>query len=190
MTTLIKAAADLQAFFSTRGWRFCFIGGVALLRWGEPRLTRDLDVALLAGFGMEQDYLRPLLNRFRPRITGAEEFALAHRVLLVKTAEEIPIDISLAGMPYEERVVERASFYRYAPDIDLFTCSAEDLVVLKAFADRDRDWIDLEGVLIRQGTKLDRRYILESLEPLCDIKESPEIITKLHALYKRLPPDT
>ncbi len=93
-------------------------------------------------------------------------------------------------MPYEERVVERASFYRYAPDIDLFTCSAEDLVVLKAFADRDRDWIDLEGVLIRQGSGLDRRYILESLEPLCDIKESPEIMTKLHALYKRFLPDT
>jgi len=41
MSGLFDAARDLQAFFESHGWRFCFIGGAAVLRWGEPRFTRD-----------------------------------------------------------------------------------------------------------------------------------------------------
>jgi hypothetical protein len=48
--------------------RFCFIGGLAVQHWGEPRPTRDLDLALWTGFGGEAAY-------------DAREFALARRVL-------------------------------------------------------------------------------------------------------------
>jgi hypothetical protein len=41
---LLHAAAEIQRFFGEREWRFCFIGGLALLRWGQPRFTRDVDV--------------------------------------------------------------------------------------------------------------------------------------------------
>jgi hypothetical protein len=37
-------------------------------------------------------------------------------------------------MPFEESVVDRATPYEFAPDIRLRTASAEDLLVLKAFA--------------------------------------------------------
>ena len=37
--TLFRPADDLQSFCQVRGWRFCFIGGIAIQRWGEPRLT-------------------------------------------------------------------------------------------------------------------------------------------------------
>jgi hypothetical protein len=35
--------------------------------------------------------------------------------------------------------------------VPLHTCSAEDLIVLRAFADRSKDWVDIEGVIIRQS---------------------------------------
>jgi len=43
----------VQQVFERHGWRFCFIGGVANFRWGTPRLTDDLDLTLLTGFGAE-----------------------------------------------------------------------------------------------------------------------------------------
>ncbi len=43
MTPLFEAALELQSFFARRQWQFCLIGGIALLRWGEPRFTRDVD---------------------------------------------------------------------------------------------------------------------------------------------------
>ena len=51
MRTLLQAGARVQRTFELFGWRFCFIGGVANFRWGTPRLTNDLDVRLLMGFG-------------------------------------------------------------------------------------------------------------------------------------------
>lgn len=43
MNPLFAAALELQRFFAARQWRFCFIGGLAVQRWGEPRLTLDVD---------------------------------------------------------------------------------------------------------------------------------------------------
>lgn len=58
----------------------------------------------------------------------------ATRVVLVKTAAGVPVDIALGPMPLEERAIARASEFRIRPDVTLLTCSAEDLVVCKAFA--------------------------------------------------------
>jgi hypothetical protein len=81
-------------------------------------------------------------------------------------------------------MINRATSFEYLPDFDLITCSAEDLIVLKAFADRLKDWMDIEGIIIRQIENLDQSYIIDQLSPLCELKEAPEIITKLKSLLK------
>lgn len=53
MNAVIRAAAELQSFCDAHRWRACFIGGLAVLRWGEPRETVDVDLTLLTGFGGE-----------------------------------------------------------------------------------------------------------------------------------------
>ena len=68
------------------------------------------------------------------------------------------------------------------------TCGAEDLVVLKAFAARPQDWIDVEQVIIRQGEKLDRELIHRELAPLAELKEEPEILAQLEHLHQKHPP--
>jgi len=63
------------------------------------------------------------------------------------------------------------------------TCSAEDLVVLKAFANRPQDWVDIQRVIIRQGKRLDRDLILEELTPLVELKEERAILDDLNELF-------
>ena len=41
---VLAAAGDVQRFCLQQRWQFCFIGGVAVQRWGEPRLTQDVDL--------------------------------------------------------------------------------------------------------------------------------------------------
>jgi len=53
VTEVIRAAAELQAVCAAQGWRFCVIGGLALLRWGEARETVDVALTHLTGFGGE-----------------------------------------------------------------------------------------------------------------------------------------
>ena len=59
------------------------------------------------------------------------------------------------------------------------TCSAEVLVVMKAFAARAKDWIDVEGIIVRQTGQLDWGYIRRHLRPLAELKEAPEILNEL-----------
>jgi hypothetical protein len=65
MNEVLKAAAELQLFCDSHRWRFCFIGGLALQRWGEPRETVDVDLTLLAGFGSEDQFIDSLLGQFK-----------------------------------------------------------------------------------------------------------------------------
>ena len=179
MIELIRVAADLQTFCEARHWRFCFIGGLALQRWGEPRETVDVDVTLVTGFGGEEPFITALLDRYDGRIQDAAAFARANRVLLLRAASGVGIDVALGGLPFEESIVERASLFPFPGDVPLRTCSAEDLVVLKAFAARGRDWVDIEGIIVRQTGALDWDYIDEQLAPLAALKEAPEILTEL-----------
>ncbi len=57
MIPLLAAAVDLLTFCSARDWRICVIGGLAVQRWGEPRVTRDVDVSLLTDFGREEAFI-------------------------------------------------------------------------------------------------------------------------------------
>jgi hypothetical protein len=182
---IFAAALEVQEFCRSRGFRFCFIGGLALQRWGEPRLTQDVDLTIISGFGREHEYADHLLAAFAPRIPDAREFALRHRVLLLLNRGGIPLDVALGAMPFEERAVSRASPFLVAEGVSLMTCSAEDLVVFKAFAGRDQDWIDIEGVALRQGHRLDEGLIWQELTPLLELKEDDLSGPRLRRLLDR-----
>jgi hypothetical protein len=186
MTRLVKLAAELQGILDARQWRNCLIGGLVLQRWGEPRLTKDVDLTVLAGFAGEAEVVDALLAQFAGRRPDAREFALRNRVLLVQSADGIGMDVALGALPFEERMMERASEFEFAPGFRLRTCSAEDLIVMKAFADRERDWLDVEAVLIRQGRRLDWPQIMAELRPLAELKESPEIPARLEKLSQKV----
>ena len=65
---VIQAAAEVQNVCQSHDWQFCFIGGLALQRWGEPRRTVDVDLSVLAGFGDEKQFADVLLEYFAARI--------------------------------------------------------------------------------------------------------------------------
>jgi len=176
---IFRAAAEIQLVCESQGWRFCFIGGLALQRWGEPRETVDVDLTLLTGFEDEESFIQTLVSRFEPRIANAVKFALDHRTLLLRAKSGVGLDIALGGMPFEETAVERSSMFEYSGGANLRTCSAEDLIIMKAFANRAKDWIDIEGIMIRQSGKLDWNHIVRELGPLAELKGKPEIMDDL-----------
>lgn len=186
MTGLIELAAELQQFLEDRGFEFCFIGGLAVQYWGEPRFTRDVDLTLLTGFGGEEVYVDALLGRYDARVEDARQFALRNRVILLRSSRGIGIDISLGALPFEENAVRRAGLCEVVPGVSLRLSSAEDLIVMKAFADRDQDWLDIKRIVEKQPvSSLDWAYIETELRVLADLKDEPEILQKLLKLSPR-----
>jgi hypothetical protein len=184
MGTVLEAAFEIQRFLLQAGERFCVIGAVALQRWGEPRATRDVDLTLLCPFGRETAALERLLGRFASRIPDARDFGLKNRVVLLKSSGGVGIDVALGGLPFEERCVERASDWPVAGG-SLRTCSAEDLIVLKAFAGRPQDWLDIEKVLVRRRAVLDWSLVVEELKPLLALRDAPERLDQLEQMRSR-----
>lgn len=182
MNPLFLAAAEVQDLCQARGWEFCFIGGLAAIRWGEPRLTRDIDLTILSGFGGEEPIVDGLLERFRSRLADARQFAIRNRVALLTASNDVPIDVALGALDFEERAVRRASPWDTG-EVSLLTCSAEDLIVHKVFAGRDRDWVDIEGVVIRQQD-LDQALILSELAPLLQAKGSSADLGRIQKLLQ------
>jgi len=177
---VLAAACEAHKFCVAQGWRFCFIGGVAVQRWGEPRLTQDVDLTLLTGFGDEEQFTDVLLGAFPTRRADARQFALKNRVLLLRTNSGVNMDIAFGALPFEERSIQRASVWTWGSGAEgIITCSAEDLVVHKVFAGRDLDWSDVERILIRQHGKLNLAQIRAELEPLLELKGASDSLKKL-----------
>jgi hypothetical protein len=99
---IFAAALEMQEFCVARRFGFCFIGGLSVQRWGEPRLTVDVDLTM----------------------------------------------------------------------------------VHKAFADRAKDWLDIEGIAIRQAGRLDEALICAELRPLLALKGTPEVEERLGAVLR------
>ena len=58
----------------------------------------------------------------------------------------------------------------------------DDLIVHKALAGRDRDWLDIEGVVIRQGEDLDGDFVPTELARLAELKGSIDAVDRLRVL--------
>jgi hypothetical protein len=80
---------------------------------------------------------------------------------------------------------QRSSHFAIGEGQSLLTCSAEDLIVFKAFAGREKDWLDIEAVFLRQAGRLREDQIWRELEPLLELKESPQTAHRLRALLER-----
>ena len=112
---------------------------------GLDRVTRDIDLNVLAGFGGEDRSIDCFLSSYAARLPDARDFACRNRVLLISTPNGTGIDVSLGALPFE------------------------------AFASRPLDIRDAEGVAIRNRKRLDWSYIEQQLQPLAELKGQPEI---------------
>ena len=179
---LIDAALEIQEFCEHRGWPFCFIGGIAVLHWGEARLTRDADLTIFTGIGREQDFIGELLLNFKSRVDDALAFALKHRVLLLQAKNGIPMDLSFGALPFEESAVREAAMQEITPGVKLKLCSPAALVVYKVFAGRAQDWLDVEGIVVRRAREIDWARVREELVQLLQLKEDSESLPRLETL--------
>jgi hypothetical protein len=56
---------------------------------------------------------------------------------------------------------------------------------LKVFAGRDKDWLDVEGIVVRQADKLDRSLVRRELEPLLELNDKVSL-ARLEKVFSSL----
>ena len=181
---IFGAATTIQRLLDEAGHQFCFIGGLAFQRWGNPRYTQDVDLTLICPIGDERAMVEQLASWFPSRLKESIEFSIRQRIYLAVLPDGTPADIALGVLDFEYRAVARAVRFDFGMGDPLKICTAADLIVYKAFAARERDWEDVKSIIRRRGAELDWTQILEELTPLTELKEQPEILERLTAIRR------
>jgi len=185
MEKQLDALREVKEFLDRHHLRYIVIGGVANLIWGQPRATQDADFKVMLDQHTIADIVALLGSRFRFRVAGPLGFAQQTYVLPIYASNEVGVDIGLGFFAYEQEAVDKAVVVEYR-GVTFPVCTAEDLIIHKAISEREKDWSDIEGVLLRQGSKLNQKYIAYWLEQFVQVLERPEIVKRYSDLRKKL----
>jgi predicted nucleotidyltransferase len=169
-------------FLEEEGFRYAIIGGIAVAQWGFPRATNDVDIKVLVPNTDYAGVRAALLKRFpeRARIDAPE-----NPFIVAVTIDRVIVDFLLTLPGYEEQIIERA-VRRDLGGISAWVCSAEDLIIQKVVAGREKDWLDLEALLLEQYGKLDETFIENWLTQFAEALEKPEILKKYRQLVEKI----
>lgn len=132
------------------GLPYMIIGGQAVLLYGEPRLTRDIDITL----GLDTDGLDQVLSvvqelELKPLPKNTKSFVKETMVLpSLDTTTGIRVDFIFSFTPYEIEAIRRSKKVIIL-DREVNFASPEDLVVHKIFSGRPRDMEDVRIVLVK-----------------------------------------
>ena len=175
---LEKIASELDK----SGIPYMVIGGQAVLLYGEPRLTRDIDITLGISVEMLDEMLLVAETIGLKPLVDPRTFTLKTMVLPCSAREtDLRVDFIFSFSPYERQAMERARIVRIR-ETGVKFASAEDLVIHKIFAGRPRDLEDAKGVLLK-NTEIDHAYIRHWLNEL-SIATAESFLDRFEALVE------
>ena len=129
------------------------IGGQAVLLYGEPRLTSDIDITL--GINVDElDKVVGIVSTLRLKVLVENGHEFVRRTMVLPAMEEesgIRIDFIFSFSPYERQAIERAREVRLGRTPVRFG-SLEDVVIHKVIAGRPRDIEDIKSILLKNTT--------------------------------------
>jgi Nucleotidyl transferase of unknown function (DUF2204) len=185
MRAQLQALAEVKEFLDRQGIKHMVIGGIANAIWGRPRATTDADFKILTGdFSIGQ--LTDLIGgNFKYRISDPHSFVHQTYVLPIYSSNGIEVDIILGFLPYEEQAIALSIPVEHQ-GVSFSVCSAEDLIIQKAISEREKDWEDINGILKRQGEKLNQEYIRRWLSLFAETLDKPQLLSRYDGLVKKI----
>jgi hypothetical protein len=186
MNKLEDALKVIQNFLKDRGVPYMIIGGIGNLVWGEPRMTVDIDITVHISDANEKDFIKEAGSKFKVLVGNPDEFVTQTRVLPIEITKNVKGDIIFTGLEYEKMAIERAVEVEISKNILVRVCTAEDLIIYKAISEREKDWQDIEGILLRRGTLLDKKYLLNWLSEFASALDKPGIQKRFEGLWEEI----
>lgn len=156
---LYESVAALQKTLLEAELESMVIGGLAVMAWGEPRLTRDADLKILIRREEASKLLAALPAGFQLHSENPLETLQQYGFLFTHDLSGVRIDLMLTDMGFDEIAIGRRQEKEMATGVSVSVCSPEDLIIYKLLSTRPRDHEDATGIIKRQIKTLDHNYI-------------------------------
>jgi len=159
---LLEALAPVLA----RWGRWYVFGAQAVIAYGVPRLSADVDVTLQLVPDEPERFVRDMAGAgFALRVDDPDFVRRTRVIPFVHLATAMPLDVVLASSGLETAFLDRAR------DIEVGNARVpiihlEDLVVAKVLAGRSKDLDDARALWRLHGRELDADRIRRTLELL------------------------
>lgn len=154
-----KLLKKIAGSLNKHGIPYMVIGGQAVLVYGEPRLTKDIDIALGIGIsGLEK--IRRIAHALglKPLVKEVETFVKETMVFpVIDEKSGIRVDFIFSFSPYERQAIQRSKGIKIGRS-EVKIAALEDVVIHKIIAGRPRDLEDVESILLK-NPDYDARYI-------------------------------
>ena len=175
MSALRDVLTDLSTFLGERGIQWYVFGAQAVIVFGRPRQTLDVDVTIDVSVDDASELSSALHQAgFPARLDEIKTFVRRTRVIpVVHEASGVPVDMILAGPGLEQEFLERVVNVD-VQETSIPFISPEDLTAIKILAGRPKDLEDVRGILEKQGPSLDEtrvRDVLGRLEGALDLSD-------------------
>lgn len=159
-----KLIEDIVAKLAKLDLPYMIIGGQAVLLYGEPRLTKDIDITLGIGVAENKKVLEIVKElNLKILVDNPDSFVNEFMVLPVIDEESgIKIDFIFSFTPYEIEAIKRSKKVKLGKTIVNFA-SLEDVLIHKVIAGRARDLEDVRSILLKNNN-FDKAYILSLLK--------------------------
>lgn len=161
------------------------IGGHAVLIYGEPRLTKDIDITLGLDPGDYKLILEPLKDLgVKVLVEDPKSFVNEFMVLpVIDESSGIKIDFIFSFTPYEREAIKRSNKIKVGK-IRVNFASVEDIIIHKIFANRARDLEDVKNIILK-NSGFDKSYILKWLKEF-DKSLNEDFLSKFNNLLKEV----
>ncbi len=183
---LVRSVVALQARLEKAGIPSMVVGGMAVSVWGEPRLTRDIDLKVLLTRDASARLIKALGREYKS-LHGdpGESFREAGFAFFVdRTGTRV--DLLLSDNAFDDTALSRAVLVSLGPRKNARVCTAEDLIVYKMLSDRPRDRADAESVVHRQGRKLDHAFVERWLREFERVLDDSTLVSGYRRIRKKL----
>jgi len=166
---------------------YMIIGGQAVLLYGTPRLTRDIDITLGVDtdkFSLIETICRKLSLKILPE--NPEDFVRETKVLPAEESNlRIRVDFIFSFTEYEAQAMKRTKEV-LMNDYPVKFASCEDVIIHKMIAGRAVDAEDVKNILIKNRNAIDLKYIRRWLSEFSKISEHKGILERFNSLLKQL----
>jgi len=143
---------------------YMIIGGQAVLLYGEPRLTKDIDITL--GFGIDKlDKIKKITSKLGLKVLPRNVNKFIRDTYVLPVADKktgIRIDFIFSFTPYEQQAIKRSRKVKIKK-VKVNFAAVEDIIIHKIIAGRQRDIEDVGAILLK-NPDYDRAYILKWLK--------------------------
>jgi len=168
-----------------RWGQWYLFGAQAVVAYGVPRLSADVDVTLRLSPDAPDRLVEDMRAAgFEPRVADPE-FVRRTRVLpFVHAATGMPLDVVLAGSGLEDEFLARARVLDIE-DLRVPTIEPGDLIIAKILAGRPKDIEDARGLWRARGQELDGARIESVLRLLEEALGQSDLLPAWSAIRRR-----